>query len=454
MPDIDDFDDWVHPREEDEGPSGPRTRPAEAAGGFETGPAQTAGRFEPPPAPPAPPMPIPPASRRRGTAVVAAVVAALVFLAAGVGLGWGLFRPTATTSPATTRGAVQTPLQLSPSTGSTGGALSVPAIVAKVEPGIVDINTYLDTSSLGSGSFGAPGPSAQPLGAGTGMVLTSSGEILTNNHVIEGATNIEVTIAGRAGHFYARVVGVDPTDDVALIQLQNPSNLSTVTLADSSSVRIGDRVVAIGNALGQGGTPTVTQGSVTALGRTITVGGGPGGPEHLHGLIQTDAPISPGDSGGALVNSSGQVVGIITAAQRSIGPQPAAHVGYAIAMNSAAGVVNQIRSGDASATVIIGQPGFMGVEVRNLDAAAANRLGLGVTRGALVTDVFPGTPAQRAGVTGGSVITAVDGKAVTSAHALGPIIHTYSPGDQIKLTWVDLTGTHTATLQLISGPAV
>jgi len=286
-------------------------------------------------------------------------------------------------------------------------------------------------------------------------VLTSSGEVLTKNHVVEGATNIEVTIPGQSGHYYAKVVGVDPTDDVALLQLQGASNLSTVTLANSSNLDVGDRVVAIGNALGQGGTPTVTQGSVTALGRTITVGGGPAGPEHLQGLIQTNAPISPGDSGGALADSAGQVVGIITAAQRSAaGNQPTAHVGYAIAMNSAASIVDQIRSGHASETIIIGQPGFMGVEVRTLDAATASRLGLGVTKGALVISVFPGTPAARAGLSAGSVITAVDGKTVTSADGLGPIIHTYSPGDQIKVTWVDSSGTHTGTLQLISGPAV
>jgi S1-C subfamily serine protease len=385
---------------------------------------------------------------------VSAGVAALLFLGAGQGQGCDLFRPTPAASPTTTRGAVGPPLHIQPSTGSTGGSLNLQGIVARVEPGIVDINTYVDTSSLGSGSFGAPGPAAQALGAGTGMVLTSSGEVLTNNHVIEGATNIEVTIPGRSGHYYAKVVGVDPTDDVAVLQLQGASNLSTVALASSSNVHIGDPVVAIGNALGQGGTPTVTQGSVTALGRTITVGGGPGGPEHLRGLVQTDAPISPGDSGGALANSSGQVIGIITAAQRSSGTPSSTHIGYAIAMTSAAGIVNQIRSGDASETVIIGQTGFMGVEVRNLDAAAANRLGLGVTKGALVISVFSGTPASQAGVTAGSVITAVDGQAVASADALGPIIHTHKPGDRIKLTWVDQNGTHNATLQLISGPAV
>ena len=205
----------------------------------------------------------------------------------------------------------------------------------------------------------------------------------------------------------------------------------------------------------KGGTPSVTQGTVTALGRNITVGGGPGGPEHLQGLIQTNASISPGDSGGPLVNASGQVVGIITAAQRTVTNQtPSSRVGYAIGTSTAVGIVNDIRAGNASATIIIGQSGFMGVEVRNLDSRTASRLGLGVSNGALVISVFPGTPAARAGVTAGSVITAVDGNRVTSADALGPIIHAHGPGEQVKLTWVDSTGTHTATLQLISGPAV
>jgi S1-C subfamily serine protease len=389
-------------------------------------------------------------------AVMAAVVAALVFLGAGVGIGWDLFRPTTATAPSTTGAPLGPALRLSPSTGASGGGLDLQGIVDKVEPGVVDINTYLDTSTFGNGSFASPGPNAQPLGAGTGMVLTSSGEVLTNNHVVEGATSIVVTIPDSSAHYYAKVVGVDPTDDVALIQLQGASNLSTVSLADSSTVQIGDKVVAIGNALGEGGTPTVTQGSITALGRSITVGGGAGGPEHLHALIQTNASISPGDSGGPLVNSSGQVVGIITAAQRSNSGQPSgsAHVGYVIGTSTAVGIVNQIRAGHASATIIIGQPGFMGVEVRNLDAQTASRLGLGDNSGALVLRVFPGTPADQAGVSAGSVITAVDGKAVSSADGLGPIIHNHRPGEQIKLTWVDQTGTHSETLQLISGPAV
>ncbi len=422
---------------------GPRHEP----GGEPERPSTPYAWWEQPPPPPPVPVQAPP-PRRRGRAMLAAVVASLVLVSAGVGIGWGLFRPGG--SAPTQRAASERPIAASPQTGPSSGRLDIQAIADKVEPGVVNINTFFDASSFGSGSGGSQ---SQPLGAGTGMVLTSSGEVLTNNHVVEGATSIEVTVAGHSEPFDATVIGVDPTDDVALIQLQGASGLSTVKLADSSSVTTGQVVVALGNALGQGGAPTVSRGSVTALDRSITVGGSPGGPEHLEHLIQISASIAPGDSGGPIVNRSGQVVGMITAAQRQSGNE-SSHVGYAIATNSALPIVNQIRSGHATADIIIGQPGFMGVQVRNLDRATASRLGLGVTQGALVIDTFEGTPAARAGVTAGSVITAVDGTKVSSADALGPIIHRYDPGQSIHLTWIDQDGSHTATLQLISGPAV
>jgi len=225
-------------------------------------------------------------------------------------------------------------------------------------------------------------------------------------------------------------------------------------LGDSSSLSLGQRVVAIGNALGRGGTPTTTSGTVTALHRTITVRDETGGVEQLSNLIQSDAPISPGDSGGPLVNGSGQVVGMITAAARGAPFDRVSNVGFAIPINSAVSIVNQIRTGQATSDIIIGQPGFLGVEVRNLDAGEAAQLGLNVDSGALVVGVVSGMPAAKAGIKTPAVITAVAGHRVDSADALGPIIYQYKPGQQISVTWVDRGGTHTATVELAPGPAV
>ena len=392
--------------------------------------------WPPPPPPPsyAEPQPpgAPPARPRRQGRIVAAILVALLLLGAGAGLGWGLTRDQG--SSAAIGGS---------SNGQAATSLDVQAIADRVEPSVVDINTEIQ------GSFGQIGR-----GAGTGMIITSSGEVLTNNHVIQGATKIDVSITGRSGTYEATVVGADPTDDVALLQVQGVSGLPTVTLGDSSDLVLGQEVVAIGNALGQGGSPSVTEGAISALDRSITVGGGLGGAEHLTGLIQMDAPIQPGDSGGPLVDSSARVVGMITAAARSDFGNSASNVGFAIRSNDALGIVREIQSGNESPTIIIGPAGFLGVGVQDLDSEAAARLGLNVTSGALVLNVSPGTPAESAGITQQSVITAIDGQRVSSADTLGTAIHRHDPGDQIRVTWVNQSGSHTATVRLIAGPAV
>jgi S1-C subfamily serine protease len=338
------------------------------------------------------------------------------------------------------------PLRAAPANPSSGQAdtgLDVQAIADKVDPAVVDIDTSIADPLGGRGR-----------GAATGMVVTPSGQVLTNNHVIAGATSIRVSIAGHPGTYTAQVVGADPADDVALLQIQGVSGLPTVTLADSSNLRVGQEVVAIGNALGQGGTPSVTDGTISGLGRSIDVADDRGGSEHLTGLIQTDAPIQPGDSGGPLVNSAGQVVGMLTAAARGDFGQPASRVGFAIPTGTALGIVNQIRAGHASSDIILGQTGFLGVVVRDMDAAAAAQLGLDVTSGALVVRVNPGSPAAGAGIRQDAVITQIDGQKIASTTELGSILHRHHPGDQVGVTWVDRTGTHTATVSLIAGPAL
>jgi len=365
------------------------------------------------------------------------VLVAFVLLASGIGAGL---------LPRTNGGAGPGAVRRSPSERVDVGA-HASTIAAKVEPGIVDVNTVL----------GAGESVGQPIGrgAGTGMILTASGEILTNNHVIQGATKIDISVPGHSGTFTATVLGADYVADVALLQIQGISRLSTVTLGDSTSVSTGQEVIAIGNALGKGGPPSVTEGTISDIGRSIAVSDDRGGTEHLTDMIQTSAPIQPGDSGGALVDSSGDVIGMITAGGQRVGIGVApSSVGFAIPTSDALDIVNDIRAGNSSATLIIGQAGFLGVVVRPVDSATATRLGLSGTSGALVVGAIEGTPATKAGIKQGAVITAIDETAITSPETLGPALWAHRPGGQIRVTWVDQDGTHRVTVSLIAGPAV
>jgi S1-C subfamily serine protease len=335
-----------------------------------------------------------------------------------------------------------------PGSASPGANLgSTDAIAAAVTPGVVDVNTFARSSYTGASSRG------KPLGAGTGMILTSSGEVLTNNHVIEGATSIRVTIPGSGVTYSAIVVGADPTHDVALIQLEGASGLTPVTLGASSDLRVGERLVAIGNAFGRGGTPSISTGTVAALDQTITAGGGIGGQERLHGVIQMDATISPGESGGPLADPSGQVVGMITAGQRSVGSS-ISHTSFAITMDTASTIVNAIRSGQASSSIVLGPRGFLGVQVADLSARTASQVGLHISIGALVVEVVPGTPADQAGIPQYAAIVAIDRHKVSSASSLGSALFGKKPGDIVRIAWTDASGTHVSSVTLIEGPAL
>ncbi len=333
---------------------------------------------------------------------------------------------------------------ISLSNGSNGSTSTSGATSGATDAGIVDVTTF-------GRQIDAPPNQLMPEGAGTGMVLTSDGEVLTNNHVVQGAWKISVKVPDGSS-YTATVVGVDPAHDVALIQLQDASNLETITPGDSSSVSVGDHVSGIGNALGKGGTPAVATGSVTGLDRSITANDPNGSSEKLTGMIQTNAHIQPGDSGGALVSSDGQVVGMITAgSDTQTTSASATSVGFAIPISTALDVIDQIHAGGGG-TVLMGERGYLGVAVQSLDPTSAQRLG--VSSGALVAGVQPDGPAAQAGMTVPAVITAVDGKSVTSPESLGPLLHSHTPGQSAQVTWVDATGSHTATVQLIAGPAV
>ena len=413
--------------------------PPPPPGGYQPPP----GGYQPPPAGQAYP-PQPAAPRHRSSWAILATVVAGTLLVSGFGAGWGL---AASRALHAVGGGTQSPIRTVPQIGGSAGSggpsqsLDAQAVASKVSGAIVDINTTV-------ASLGQSGQAA-----GTGMILTSSGEVLTNNHVVEGSTGIKVSIPGRSGTYTATVVGVSPPADVALIQVQGVSGLPTVTVANSSNLSVGQPVVAMGNALGQGGAPSVTQGNITGLDQTITATSDNGSSEQLTGLIESDAEISPGDSGGPLVNASGQVIGMITAGEARGFRQTTSTVGYAIPASSAVSVVNEIRAGHASSSILIGPTGYLGVSVRDLDANTAARLGLGVTSGALVRGVAQGSPAAQAGITANSAITAIDGTGIGSANDLGPAIQSHKPGDRIRVTWADQNGTHTASATLIAGPA-
>jgi S1-C subfamily serine protease len=315
------------------------------------------------------------------------------------------------------------------------------ARVATVDPGIVDINTVL----------GYQGGAA----AGTGIVLTSNGRVLTNNHVIRGATKIRVTDIANGHTYSAKVVGYSVTNDVAVLQLLGASGLKTATLGNSTSVRVGNAVSAIGNAGGTGGTPTVSTGSVTGLGRSITASDGEGDTEQLTGLIETDAQLQPGDSGGALVDSSGNVVGMLTAASSGFqfDSQSSTTDGYAISANHAQTLVKQIVAGKAGTTIHIGATPMLGVTVRQPGFDPYFGDGGTTGTGAVIASVLQGSPAEKAGLSFGDTITAVDGHTVSSPRTLTMLLLARSPGKSVTLAWVDQTGNgHHASVTLAVGP--
>jgi S1-C subfamily serine protease len=348
-------------------------------------------------------------------------VVALSLLCGGIGLQLG---GTLVGSPRATFAAPDAATSALPTVGSAPSTgLSAADIAAKVDPAVVNI-----TTTLASGHA-----------AGTGMVLTSAGLVLTNNHVIADATDIRVQINGSGPTYTASVLGYDITDDVALLQIDGASNLEAITVGDSSKVAVHDEVVALGNALGRGGTPAVAEGSITALDQTITAGD-PGGPAHtLSGLIEIDAPLVPGDSGGPLVNTSGEVIGMNVAASAQTRRQSATDA-FAIPIDTALVIAQQIQSGVSSAKVHIGERAILGVQVQQ-------------GQGATIAAVQSGSPAEAAGLTAGDVIVSVDDATITSVSDLTTALDRRHPGDNVRIGWSDTSGQrHTATVKLVAGP--
>lgn len=288
--------------------------------------------------------------------------------------------------------------------------------------------------------------------AGTGMILTADGVVLTNNHVVENATAIQVTVESTGTSYTATVLGTDKKADVAVLKLQGASGLTPVTL-DTAGVTSGEAVTAIGNAEGTG-TLVAAAGSVTATDQTMTASTDSATAETLSGLIEFSASVVSGDSGGPVLDSNGQVVGITTAASSG----PGSTVAYAIDIQDAMAIAKQIEAGQGSSDVVIGYPAFLGVSI----GSSAQTRGVpgdttgstGSTSGATIAGVITGTPAADAGLVAGDTITKVGGTAITSSDQLSTVLAGHKPGDKVTITWTSAsTGTsHTATVTLATGP--
>ena len=397
-----------------------------------------------------PPAPIPP--RRRPLHLVGVLILITLVSAMTIAMGHAMGGVASATLrfapgwvPFATPPPAASPLVSSFSPSDEAEDLAV--LAATVNPALVDVNTQLGYQNAEA--------------AGTGIVLTPSGEILTNNHVINGATSISVTDIGNGQTYPAMVVGYDRTHDIAVLQLQGASGLQTAPIGDSDEVAVGNQIAAIGNAGGVGGTPSTTTGTVSGLNQTIAVSDdSSGSTQRLTGLIQVAASVQPGDSGGPLVNAAGKVIGINTAGSSGRQFDTSDDQGYAIPINDAIAIGKQIRQGSASPTTHIGPTGVLGVAVQ--DAApheSSHRHGrfgsqyFAEVSGAFVADVLPGSPAEQAGLSQGDIITSLNGTAVDSFDTLTTLLVGKHPGDQVQLEWSSPFGQqHVATVQLVAGP--
>jgi S1-C subfamily serine protease len=407
--------DWPNSRSESETPWAPPasgTPPEAPYSWYGAGPAAA------PYGAPAPPYGAPgraTPTERGPVWLVVALLAALIGALVGGGVG-----------AAVARNAKRTTVVrqvISPSAPIAKPA-DIHVILAKVQPAVVSIHTNI--------------------GAGTGMILTSDGEVLTNFHVIANSSTIRVNLFTQATPLSASVLGADQTNDVALLKLSGVQSLPTVELGDSSKLQVGDDVVAIGNALNLPGGPTVTEGIVSATDRNLSVDD-PTAPNLP--LIQTDAAINPGNSGGPLVNSQGQVVGMNTLVIQQANAQEAAqNLGFSIAVNTIKPLLPDLAKGITHA------PAFLGVSVATLTPDIVSRYALTVNKGAIVAEVASGGPAALAGLQPLDVITTFDGKPVNTADDVVTTTQKHRPGDSVHLTYVRGGATHTVTVTLGTKP--
>ena len=417
----------------------------------------------------------PPSARRRTVRTVASlgVAGALIggvaaYAAIGIGHGSRAAAPTTAVARPVASSITTTPTtaqsRTTPTNGSTSPATTVPtrpsvvppsstpatvpasratpstaeqqqaAVTASLSAGVVDIYTVLGYQNAEA--------------AGTGIILTADGEILTNNHVIAGSTAITVVVVTTGKSYTAKVVGTDAADDIAVVRLTGASGLVPAHLGDSSTVRVDDPVVAVGNAGGRGGTPTTATGKVTALDQQIVASDENGAnQEQLQGLIQIDARLQAGESGGPLYNGAGEVIGIDTAGEAFRRFSGRGGVGFAIPINAALAIAHDIEQGKTSDSIVLGTPGFLGVATSDVTASDGST-------GPVITEVVTGTPAARIGLHTNDIINSIDGAIVDSTDALSSVLHSHHGGDKVTVAWTGNDGQpHSATVTLADGPA-
>jgi S1-C subfamily serine protease len=391
----------------------------------------------PPSAPPSAPPPAPPSHARAGTPrlLMAGLAVGVLAVAGGAGFALG-------------RGGGTTGNRLAPGYGFGGqapqsgqGGLGGTPFTGPSSPGAAPYDSSSNGDQASASQLTGLVRIASTLkyqgglAAGTGMVLTSTGEVVTNHHVVQGATAIRVTVMSTGRQYSATVVGTDAKDDVAVLQLANATGLATVH-TDTSPATIGEAVTAVGDAGGSTTAFTAATGSVSAINQHITTNSEDGRTsERLRGLIEISSDVISGDSGGATYDDQGEVVGMTTAA--STGGSDI--VGYAIPIARVLQVTGDLENGVQNARYDYGAPAFAGISLAG--------------DGTTVDGVFPGTPAQQAGITAGDTITRVGTTRVHTSAALRSAITSYSPGDQVTLVWTDTSGTsHVAGVTLIAGP--
>ena len=362
-------------------------------------------------------------------AVTAFAVSALLLLSVVISGCTSATTPKPTHTPTPTSTIAPTSTQTT-SQSTTTSLPTITDVVDKVNPAVASIVVGTVTYDW----WGQSVPSEQ---AGSGIIIDKRGYIVTNNHVVDGATSITVSLPdGRS--FNATLVGADPATDLAVIKI-NGDNLPTASFGNSSAMRVGDWVVAIGNALALDGGPTVTAGVVSAKGRSITEDSG----TTLYDLIQTDAAINPGNSGGPLIDLNGEVIGINTA---KVSSTDVSGVGFAISSNSAAPVVN-----DLITKGYVSRP-YMGVSLVTVTSAIANYYGLATDTGAIISQIGANGPAATAGLKVGDVIATIDGKAIRTSDDAIKAIRSHNIGDTIQVSYYRAKDLKSASVTLTENP--
>ena len=370
-------------------------------------------------------QPAPVATKRRWPLALVAGIVALVLAAGGFSFATRTIQGALPSSSSTATTDPQTqPSDPSGNQGQQGGSTTTGNSVAAAQ----SAGVVLIEAETGSG-----------IAAGTGMILTANGQVLTNYHVVAGSDKVSVTVADSGNTYTATVVGFDQAKDVALLQLKNASGLTTVTV-DRDQVAVGDTIAAVGNASG-GGELLKAAGSVTATDQSLTVSSDSpwGNSEDLSGLVETNAKAVPGDSGGPMFDTQNEVLGMTTAGSTR------ERTSYAVPIATALAVVDQIETGQDAGTVRVGPAGYLGIKVADAET--------GSTTGKTITQVVAGSPADQAGVVAGSKLTKVGDTTIKASANLATVIRALEPGQQVTIDWTTPNGTHrTATVTLGSSP--